>query len=529
MGRLRAAIVARSVTTRLPGEAAARTLEEVPHRTGHCPTTTTLAALVLGALSCAAPPPTTLELLEPQSGARLAGDELSLSGVTHGTAVASVVCRLDDGDEVELAVGAFGEFGAFVHADAGRHVLACRAGGARAVATVEVDSFVRVRDGALSVNGEPFRFVGVNAYYLHEEATRALRGSEEARGRLDEVLARATELGATVVRTWAFNDHPGHDTVLQRRPLVYDAEALEGLDQVIAAAGAHGLRLVLPLGNYWPDYGGVPQYLRWHGLRADAPQLFFTDPDVRAHYRAHIANVVGRTNSVTGVPYREDPTILAWELLNEPRGTGLDDGGAALAAWVTEMAGVVRGVDPNHLVGTGEEGFDAVGNLDAPAWNRLGAGEVVSPAGGSDFLANTAAVDFASVHVYPQAWGVPRAMAAEAGARWIAEHARLASSIDRPLVVGEFGLPSEELDRGARQRGWTAAERRAIYDRWLGTAGADPAVAGALSWVLMHDGRPDAWGPYAWTWTSGHPVELPHARYAELYRQYAALLRGGFL
>lgn len=485
----------------------------------------TLALFALVVSGCAPTPATTLELLEPRAGARLAGDELSLSGVTHGNPVAAVTCRLDEGDPAELQVGAFGQFAAFVHAEAGPHRLVCGAGGGVAEVTFAIDAFVRVRDGKLSVNGQPFAFVGVNAYYLHEEATRELRGNEVSAGRLDEVLERAAALGATVVRTWAFNDHPAHDTVLQRHPLVYDTEAFEGLDRVIAAAGADGLRLILPLGNYWPDYGGVPQYLRWHGLPEDQPQRFFTDPAVRAHYRAHIMNVVGRINSVTGVPYADDPTILAWELLNEPRGTGLADGGAALAAWVTEMAAAVKSVDANHLVGTGEEGFDAVGSLDAAAWRRFGAGEVVSAAGGVDFLANTAAVDFASVHVYPQAWGVAPGRVAEVGVRWIEEHARLASSVDRPLVIGEFGLPSDELARG----GYTARERQVIYDRWLGTAGANPAVAGALSWVLMHEGRADSLGPYAWTWSSGHPVELPHARYAELYRQYAARLRGGFL
>ena len=507
---------------------APRTLKAVLHRRGRQRRSIALSTLVLAVTACQRPSPTQVEIREPRAGVRLAGDELSLSGLTRGHPVESVRCRLDDGEPAVLRVGAFGQFGAFVRAAAGHHVLECAAGAGRATVDFEIDSFVRARGTTLSVDGEPFRFVGVNAYYLHEEATRELRGDPRARGRLDEVLARAAALGATVVRTWAFNDHPAHDTVIQRAPLSYDTEALEGLDRVIAAAGAAGLRLVLPLGNYWADYGGIPQYLRWHDRPPDQPQLFFTDPAVRAHYAAHVARIVGRTNTVTGVPYREDPTILAWELLNEPRGTGLDDGGAALSAWVEEMAAVVRRADPNHLVGTGEEGFDAAGNVDARTWRRFGARQVVSPQGGSDFLANTAAVDFASVHVYPHAWGVPAGRAADAGARWIEEHARLAASIGRPLVVGEFGLPSAELGRGTGKRGWTEPERRAIYDRWLGTAGAHPAVAGALSWVLMHDGRSDSWGAYAWTWSSGHPVEMPHARYAELYRQYAALLRGGF-
>jgi mannan endo-1,4-beta-mannosidase len=37
---------------------------------------------------------------------------------------------------------------------------------------------------------------------------------------------------------------------------------LERLDALIAAAEEADLRLILPLVNYWKDFGGVPQYLR---------------------------------------------------------------------------------------------------------------------------------------------------------------------------------------------------------------------------------------------------------------------------
>jgi mannan endo-1,4-beta-mannosidase len=483
--------------------------------------------LVLLLSGCAVPPrPPRVVLIEPRAGLRVATDPLSLAGVVEGPPVAAVRCWLDDARDrvAELPVGPFGEFHGLLHAASGLHQIGCEAAdGPPAIASFEVDGFVRVLDGGFAIDGRPFRFVGVNAYYLHEEATRELRGVPSAQGRLDEVLARARAVGSTVVRTWAFNDAPGHDTVLQRAPLRYDADALEGLDRVIAAAGGHDLRLVLVLGNYWPDYGGVPQYLEWHGLPPTEPHRFFTDPAVRAHFREHVARLVGRHNSITGLAYRDDPTILAWELLNEPRGAGLDADGATLASWVAEMAAAVRAVDPNHLVGTGEEGFDGTGHLDATAWRRLGARDAVAEESGTDWVADSSAVDYASIHVYPDMWGVAPRHVAAAGARWIREHAALARAMERPLVVGEFGLPSRELAPGT---GHSESARRSAIDLWLGTAAAEPGVAGALGWMLVHDGRPDALDPYAWTWSSGEALELPHARFAELYRQYAALYGG---
>ena len=51
----------------------------------------------------------------------------------------------------------------------------------------------------------------------------------------------------------AFHTHSG----------VYDERVLAGLDWVIAQCGGRGLRLLLVLTNYWPQYGGLQQYVRW--------------------------------------------------------------------------------------------------------------------------------------------------------------------------------------------------------------------------------------------------------------------------
>ncbi|MFL5272546.1 MAG: cellulase family glycosylhydrolase [Anaeromyxobacteraceae bacterium] len=341
--------------------------------------------------------------------------------------------------------------------------------------------------------------VAVNAYYLQEEAARALRLGRGDAPVVDEVLRKAAALGASFVRTNGFNDDPAKagDSAIQVAPLSYDEAALRGLDLVLARAHAHGVRLVLPLGNYWDDYGGARQYVAWAGLpsprRGDA--RFFTDPGVVRHYRAHVAGLLSRVNTFDGLRYGEHPAVLAWELLNEPRGDGLDAAGAAMRAWVDELGAAVKALAPGHLVGTGEEG------LDAP---------------GSRFARNTASpwVDYGSVHLFPEPWGVAPGATAGFGTAFIARRGAEARAAGKPLLVGELGLRNDGLPLEAR---------RETYRRWLECARR--AGAGAAIWLFANDGRPDAWDPYTFRWIDGTAPADPANRYADLVQEAAAARR----
>lgn len=46
---------------------------------------------------------------------------------------------------------------------------------------------------------------------------------------------------------------------------------------------------------------------------------FFISPQLRTWYKDWASTLIARTNTITGVTYREEPTIFAWELANEPR------------------------------------------------------------------------------------------------------------------------------------------------------------------------------------------------------------------
>lgn len=65
-----------------------------------------------------------------------------------------------------------------------------------------------------------------------------------------------------------------------------------------------------------------------------------------------------RRNTLNGIAYKDDPTILGWEIINEPR-CRLNDSGVIAApsscvegmqTFINEAAAHIKSVDRNHLV-----------------------------------------------------------------------------------------------------------------------------------------------------------------------------------
>src|SRR5262249_42388534 len=207
--------------------------------------------------------------------------------------------------------------------------------------------FVSAQGGEFVLNGGPFRFVGTNSYYMPSAATYS-------KAHVDDTLSLANSLGFTVLRTWGFYDGSGSGA-LQPSPGSYNESAFQALDYVLYKADLAGVRLLIALVNYWPDYGGVPQYVQWRapGQGNDA---FYTNATCKQMYKNYVSHVLNRVNSLNGRPYKTDPTVFAWELANEPRSG--DRTGTIVNQWAAEMAAYIKSIDSNHMVGTGEEGFD---------------------------------------------------------------------------------------------------------------------------------------------------------------------------
>ncbi|KAI9118789.1 hypothetical protein K1719_010234 [Acacia pycnantha] len=96
--------------------------------------------------------------------------------------------------------------------------------------------------------------------------------------------------------------------------------------------------------------------------------------------------------------FKDDPTIMAWELINEPR-CNVDSSGNTTNDWVQKMAGFVKSIDQNHLLEVGMEEFYGDSMPDRKQNNP---GFQV----GTHFIKTNLIdqIDFATIHAYPDAW-----------------------------------------------------------------------------------------------------------------------------
>jgi mannan endo-1,4-beta-mannosidase len=319
--------------------------------------------------------------------------------------------------------------------------------------------FVTVRGGQFHLGATPVRFGGTNTYYLHQQSHYMI----------DSALNDAAAMSLAAVRAWAFADGPGNgSTALQPKPYVYNDAAFDSLDYAIYQAGQLGIRLVLALVNNWPDYGGMAQYVTWFlGLPDDSygaavnHDLFYSTPAIQRCYRAYVRHVLTRFNRYTGLRYNQDPTIMTWELANEPRSRS-DKTGQRLLTWITQTSAYFRQLAPRQLVTTGDEGFygDA-GNSDYPYSDYEGDRW-------KDFLA-LPTIDYGTVHLYPQGWGEnpsskPGTDPVSWGTTWITSHLSDGAALGKPVVIEEYGLSinaaqgvADEAARDAGYRAWTDA------------------------------------------------------------------------
>ncbi|MDQ6708562.1 MAG: cellulase family glycosylhydrolase, partial [Acidobacteriota bacterium] len=260
-----------------------------------------------------------------------------------------------------------------------------------------MSGFVATIGAQFTLDGLPFRFAGANNYYL----------GYRSKAMADAVLDRAAAMQLQVIRTWAFLDCGTLDQIPQGSTCYqyWDAEkgapayndgpdGLERLDYAVQAASARGVKLILPLVNNWKDFGGMDQYAAWFSLARHSD--FYTNANAREAYKAWVSHLLNRKNTYTGVLYKDEPAIMAWELTNELRSSRGDT--AATTGWVAEMSSFLKQADSTHLVAAGDEGL----------LNRSRGGDwLYNGSQGVDFdaILGIPTIDFGTFHSYPENWG----------------------------------------------------------------------------------------------------------------------------
>lgn len=143
--------------------------------------------------------------------------------------------------------------------------------------------------------------------------------------------------------------------------LTFNEDALNNLDMLLAICNEQGIRLIIPLVDHWHWVGGIDGYV-WLSGEADGNPSnsafqewawkFYTSEKCLDYFEQMINHLLNRTNSVTGVKYKDDPAILCWETANEAGAnqTNQQKYDNELSKWTINVVDYIKSIDTNHLV-----------------------------------------------------------------------------------------------------------------------------------------------------------------------------------
>jgi hypothetical protein len=243
-------------------------------------------------------------------------------------------------------------------------------------------NFITRNTDKLMDGGNEFRFISVNCpnlFFSYETDYGLVPFST-----IEEQIKTVAQMGGKVIRTFTFSvrrnqtedkdelQSPYKKTFINS-PSSYDEECFRNLDKAIELANLYGIRLIVPFFN-WYEYGGdIGDFASM--VPGKTYKDFYTDTTVKNNTKNLFNYVLNRTNYYTGVQYKNDKTILAWETGNElnvdhlstlpdswknkPHNsfTGLTN--TDLDNWTLEMSSYMKSIDSNHLIADGRYGISS--------------------------------------------------------------------------------------------------------------------------------------------------------------------------
>lgn len=345
---------------------------------------------------------------------------------------------------------------------------------AQAYTSVYKPDFVSTHGTQFMLNGEPFYVAGANGQ-------QHLASFSEYQ--LEYAIENAEYFGVNALRIWAasevgslyddsvetvgieidpddediLGEYPYHrpfyqywDTDTQQVAYNEGENGLPFLDRYIYLAKQANIKIVFNLLDNWEWYwGGVNQYVLWHGGNRHGD--FFVDEDIKQTYKNWVSYLLNRENIYTGVKYKDEPTIMTWDLLNEAGcyhdtesvgilphdgDTGNTCNHEVVEAWINEMAAYIKTIDPDHLVAVGAQGhftdrYDEQMGGVYNAFNEPDMGVILSNPN----------IDVATYHMYPYEFpdGDGSLTPLQWGVRFIEDRLELGQQHNKPVVLEEFG------------------------------------------------------------------------------------------
>ena len=230
----------------------------------------------------------------------------------------------------------------------------------------------------------------------------------------------------------------------------YYEPAWIAFDNALALARKNDIKLIIPLFNHNFDNNAYGSFSKFADLRGKKPQEFWTDPQLRQDVKQVLDYMLNRKNTVNGIlyaiyrkltncdRYKEDSTILAWELGNELGGW---EGPYPAADWSRDIASFLKSRAPNTLV------MD--GTLGAPNEDKKYPSEVLS----------APEIDMYSGHYY-NGWSDLQQIKKDS--KFISE------KYGKVFLIGELGFDTKSIE--------------AVLTQTLN----DTNVAGSLVWSLRY-------------------------------------------
>jgi len=308
------------------------------------------------------------------------------------------------------------------------------------------NNFIHCWDEKFYKGDSEFYFLGFSAYYL-----QWMSSDSSKRYIVDDVFRTARNTGIKVVRTWGFNSDSdkSKQSVIRYLPYGFTEDGLKALDYVVHKAKQEDISIILTLENNFSDFGGIPQYISWANrlLKSYTGKTyhhndFFTDDSLKSWYKFYLNYLLNRRNIYTGIIYKDEPIIMSFELINEASNPGFPVGG--IKEWYREMAEYFKSIDSNHLLSTGETGYD-IHKEDYSDINLFYNSSYFLFNGyeGTSFAENTSIdeIDYSSFHLYPDVWDFEYL----AGNTWINNHSEITSRFNKPALLGEFGVINDKV------------------------------------------------------------------------------------